>query len=72
MLFQPIRQARKNQSAGGCYKNGDEELYDEKHDPNEWTNLAGKTEYADKKAELRKFMPTENHTDIGGKGGAEK
>ncbi|MEI6232652.1 MAG: sulfatase [Planctomycetota bacterium] len=54
------------------YANGDEELYDEKNDPNEWANLAGKTEFADKKTELRKFMPTVNHADIGGRGSAEK
>lgn len=48
------------------YENGDEELYDETNDPNEWTNLATKPEFAAKKAELAKFLPTKNHADIGG------
>lgn len=47
------------------YANGDEELYDESKDPNEWTNLAGKSEYAAKKAELAKLLPKTDHPDIG-------
>jgi iduronate 2-sulfatase len=39
------------------YENGDEELYDERKDPNEYVNLAGKPEFAAKKAELAKFLP---------------
>jgi len=35
------------------YPNGQEELYDLKNDPNEWTNLASDEKYADKKTELR-------------------
>ena len=31
------------------YENGDEELYDETKDPNEWTNLATKPEFAAKR-----------------------
>ena len=55
------------------YANGDEELYNDAKDPNEWTNLAMKPEFAAKKAELGKFIPTENHPDIGGaKDGAKK
>ena len=48
------------------YANGDEELYHNSQDPNEWTNLATKPEMAAKKAELAKWMPKENHEDIGG------
>jgi hypothetical protein len=47
------------------YENGDEELYDEKKDPNEHTNLAGKPEFAAKKTELAKFLPTQNQRDLG-------
>jgi arylsulfatase A-like enzyme len=48
------------------YANGDEELYHDSEDPNEWANLAMKPEFAAKKAELAKYLPTENHPDIGG------
>ncbi|HEY1381186.1 MAG TPA: sulfatase [Gemmataceae bacterium] len=51
------------------YANGDEELYDESKDPNEWTNLAAKSEYAAKKDELSKHLPKTNHPDIGGRRG---
>ena len=55
------------------YVNGDEELYNDAKDENEWTNLAAKPEFAAKKAELAKFLPATNHPDIGGaaKQGAE-
>lgn len=39
------------------YADGSEELYDMKNDPNEWTNLAGDSNYAAKKAELAKWLP---------------
>lgn len=39
------------------YANGDEELYDERKDPNEWTNLASKPEFAATKAELASYLP---------------
>ena len=45
------------------YANGDEELYDEKADPYEWANLAGKLELGPVKAELARWMPTENKPD---------
>jgi arylsulfatase A-like enzyme len=48
------------------YANGNEELYDESKDPNEWNNLAGKAEFSAKKAELSKLLPTSDHEDIGG------
>ncbi|MFB9057367.1 sulfatase [Mariniflexile ostreae] len=46
------------------YADGTEELYDHKNDPNEWTNLAGKSKLAKIKAELAKHimeMKSENH-----------
>jgi arylsulfatase A-like enzyme len=42
------------------YKNGNEELYDHRNDPNEWTNLAGRADMAGRKAELAKFLPKVN------------
>jgi hypothetical protein len=42
------------------YANGDEELYDEKQDPYEWTNLATKREFDSVKAELSKALPVHN------------
>ena len=45
------------------YANGDEELYDETKDPNEWTNLAAKPELATRKAELATFLPKSNAPD---------
>jgi arylsulfatase A-like enzyme len=45
------------------YANGDEELYDEAKDPNEWTNLAAKPEFAARKAELAPYLPKSNAPD---------
>lgn len=42
------------------YEDGTEELYDERKDPNEWTNLAGKPELADVKKRLAAFLPKKN------------
>ena len=42
------------------YANGDEELYDHKHDPYEWTNLASKVEFKPVKADLAKAFPKTN------------
>jgi len=42
------------------YHDGGEELYDEVKDPLEWTNLAGKPEFADLKKQLAKHFPTVN------------
>ena len=39
------------------YANGDEELYDTKADPYEWSNLAARPEYASKLAEMRSLAP---------------
>lgn len=47
------------------YANGDEELYDEANDPNEWSNLAAKPEFAGRKAELAKHLPAKNAAEIG-------
>lgn len=46
------------------YANGQEELYDETADPNEWSNLAGDAAHADIKARLAPFMPTTNHPPL--------
>lgn len=40
------------------YQDGSEELYDIGSDPYEWTNLASRTESADRLAEFRKLAPT--------------
>lgn len=42
------------------YANGEEELYDEKQDPYEWTNLASKPGYESVKTELGKLLPLQN------------
>lgn len=39
------------------YEDGGEELYDHASDPHEWTNLAGKPEFAAVKADLAKSLP---------------
>ncbi|QDT54059.1 Choline-sulfatase [Caulifigura coniformis] len=39
------------------YADGTEELYDHQSDPNEWTNLAGRAEYASVVAEHRQWLP---------------
>ena len=42
------------------YANGDEELYDEKADPYEWTNLAANPALGSVKADLAHWMPKQN------------
>ena len=42
------------------YADGSEELYDEKNDPNEWTNLAGQKQYAKVLAEHARWLPATN------------
>ncbi|MDP3071660.1 MAG: sulfatase [Opitutaceae bacterium] len=49
------------------YANGDEELYDEVKDPNEYVNLAAQPEFAAKKAELAKFLPKSDIADPAGR-----
>ena len=39
------------------YSDGSEELYDHANDPNEWTNLAGRSEFAGIKSELASWLP---------------
>ena len=39
------------------YADGSEELYDMQKDPQEWTNLAGKPEFAPVIADLAKWLP---------------
>lgn len=46
------------------YANGDEELYDEKADPKEWTNLAQRPEHAQKKAELKALLPKRDADEV--------
>jgi arylsulfatase A-like enzyme len=50
------------------YHDGGEEFYDEKKDPYEWDNLAGSSEFTQRKAELGKFMPKENAPPSKGSG----
>jgi arylsulfatase A-like enzyme len=45
------------------YSDGGEELYDREKDPLEWTNLAGKPQYAKVKAELAGWLPKTNAAD---------
>ncbi len=40
------------------YADGSEELYDLQNDPHEWTNLAGKAEFAAVIAEHKRWLPT--------------
>jgi arylsulfatase A-like enzyme len=56
------------------YANGDEELYDEVKDPNEYVNLAAKPEFAAKKTELARYLPKSDIADPAGgaDGGAKK
>ncbi|PIU93312.1 MAG: iduronate-2-sulfatase [Armatimonadetes bacterium CG_4_10_14_3_um_filter_66_18] len=42
------------------YANGDEELYDEKGDPYEWTNRSSSADMESQKAALAKSLPTQN------------
>jgi hypothetical protein len=41
-------------------QNDNEELYNHDSDPNEWTNLAKRADMAQRKAELRRLLPTVN------------
>lgn len=42
------------------YADGSEELYDHERDPDEWSNLAGRPEYAEVVADLGRWMPAES------------
>ena len=39
------------------YADGGEELYDHENDPNEWNNLAMRSEYAEIKTQLARWLP---------------
>lgn len=55
------------------YANGDEELYDEKADPLEYTNLAKSATYAQIKGELAKWLPKTDAANLpGAEGSAAK
>jgi arylsulfatase A-like enzyme len=49
------------------YANGDEELYDHETDPNEWTNLAYRRDYADIKRALLDALPEKDAKPAQGK-----
>ena len=46
------------------YEDGTEELYNERTDPREWTNVAAKSEYADVKKKLAKYLPATNAAPV--------
>ena len=48
------------------YADGSEELYDERADPNEWTNLARDLRHADTKRELANWLPKSSAPPVPG------
>lgn len=48
------------------YADGSEELYDLRHDPNEWTNRAADSKLAEPKQALARWLPTTNHAPVPG------
>jgi arylsulfatase A-like enzyme len=54
------------------YGSGDEELYHDAEDPLEYVNLAGKPEFAARKAELAAFLPKADAPDLPKSGGGKK
>src|SRR5262249_16763231 len=46
------------------YRNGDEELYDDKSDPYEWTNLARDSHFDEVKHRLQTWLPKEDAPDV--------
>lgn len=48
------------------YADGSEELYDMRQDPNEWTNLAGESKYADVIREHRRWLPESSKKPVPG------
>jgi len=50
------------------YADGGEELYDHDNDRNEWTNLAGRPEFAAVKAGLAKWLPKTDTPTLSKKG----
>ncbi len=49
------------------YADGGEELYDHASDPNEWTNLAARAEFAAVKADLAKWLPKTDAPSVSAK-----
>ncbi|WP_298869008.1 sulfatase [uncultured Gimesia sp.] len=45
------------------YRDGTEELYDHKHDPMEWKNLAEEAKYVEVKQQLAQWFPAKNAID---------
>ncbi len=54
------------------YANGEEELYDEAADPLEYTNLALRPEFASRKEELARLLPSTNAANLPGNQGGKK
>src|SRR5690606_16707978 len=48
------------------YADGSEELYDMRKDPNEWTNLAGDSRFAEVIREHRRWLPKVNKKPVAG------
>ena len=46
------------------YEDGSEELYDHRVDPNEWTNLASRSEHNETKRRLAAKIPTKQHPGL--------
>jgi len=53
------------------YTDGGDELYNHRHDPYEWTNLASRAEHAVAKAELIKWLPATNKAELPRRGAGE-
>ena len=54
------------------YNDGKEELYNQKTDPNEWTNVASKPENSSVKKDLAKFLPKVNAEPVAHKDDPKK
>jgi hypothetical protein len=54
------------------YANQDEELYDHRADPYEWTNLARSPEHRDTKQDLAKWFPALNKPEAPNTGAARQ
>jgi arylsulfatase A-like enzyme len=54
------------------YTDGSEELYDHRHDPQEWTNLADDAKHSDIKKELSAYLPKTDAPDAPSNQGEKK
>jgi arylsulfatase A-like enzyme len=54
------------------YADRGEELYDHQNDPNEWTNLASRPEFASVKADLAKWLPKTDAPNLSAKAKRKK